>query len=689
MENGPSLSSENPPQSTVPREAEDEQKHKMSWREFLFGKPRDPHDRRLFHSLSLVPVLAWIGLGADGLSSSSYGPEAAFHALVKGGHHTYLAIPLALLMALTVWVISACYMRIIEVFPFGGGGYLVATKLLGERWGIVAGSALLVDYILTITTSVAAAGDALFSLAPDYSYLKVPSEVLIIVFLSVINIRGVRESILLLLPIFMTFLVTHIALIISGVVVHAGDLGVRVHDLRADFKGGYSTLGFVGMMALFFQAYSLGGGTYTGIEAVSNGLGVMREPRVQNGKRTMLYMAFSLSFTAAGLILCYLLAKINPAPDPNQTLTMNALLTQDILGKCFPADPGTRTILLLLTLVSEGALLVVAAQAGFIGGPRVMANMAIDSLLPHRFQSLSDRFTTSNGIVLMAVTSLAALLYAGGNVGTLVLMYSINVFVTFSLAQLGMLRYWFRNRGKEAVWKKRLFLFLTGFFFCSVILVITIVSKFLKGGWVTLAITGSLVLICMAVKGYYRRVGKKIRELQADLEMVREENVTVPPFNPSLPTAAIMVNAYGGLGMHTILKILQVFPGYFKNFHFVSVGTIDLGNFKGTEEIEALERTTEENMKKYVQLAQGLGFPATYSFNIGTDTVDGLEELCKSVAKAYHTVVFFSGKIIFEREKWYHVLFHNMTAYNVQKRLQWAGLMMVILPVRLFDRPVR
>src|SRR5437867_3299124 len=529
---------------------------RVSWREFLFGKARDPHDNRLFHTLSLVPFLAWIGLGADGLSSSSYGPEEAFRALVRGGHHTYLSIPLALLMALTVWVISACYMRIIEVFPYGGGGYLVATKLLGERWGMVAGSALLVDYVLTITTSVAAAGDALFSLAPDYGYLKVPSEVMIIIFLTLINIRGVRESILILLPIFMTFLLTHFALIVSGIVVHARDLDVRVHGLENDFKGGYATLGFLGMMSLFFQAYSLGGGTYTGIEAVSNGLGVMREPRVQNGKRTMIYMACSLSFTAAGLILCYLLANISPTPDPLQTPTMNALLTQDILSKCFPNQASLRGTLLWITLFSEGALLVVAAQAGFIGGPRVMANMAIDSLLPHRFQSLSDRFTTSNGIVLMAVASLSALLYTGGNVGTLVLMYSINVFVTFSLAQLGMVRYWYRNRGREAVWKKRLTLFLTGFLFCSVILLITIISKFLKGGWVTLAITGTLVLICMAVKSYYRRVGKKIAQLQAELEMAREENVTVPPFDPSLPTAAIMVNAYGGLGMHTILKIL-------------------------------------------------------------------------------------------------------------------------------------
>jgi len=129
----------------------------------LFGKPRDLSDSRLFHRLSLIPFLAWVGLGADGLSSSSYGPEEAFKAL---GGHTYLALGLAALMAFTVLLISAAYRRIIEEFPSGGGGYVVASKLLGPSAGVVSGSALLVDYVLTITISIAAAGDALFSFLP-------------------------------------------------------------------------------------------------------------------------------------------------------------------------------------------------------------------------------------------------------------------------------------------------------------------------------------------------------------------------------------------------------------------------------------------------------------------------------------------------------------------------------------------
>src|SRR5512137_1649643 len=132
-------------------------------RRLLFGKPRDLGDRSLFQHLSLLPFLAWVGLGADGLSSSSYGPMEAFLTLKE---HTYLALGLAALMAATVFIIAAAYSHIIEDFPHGGGGYLVATKLLGPRWGVLSGSALLIDYVLTITVSIAAAGDALFSFVP-------------------------------------------------------------------------------------------------------------------------------------------------------------------------------------------------------------------------------------------------------------------------------------------------------------------------------------------------------------------------------------------------------------------------------------------------------------------------------------------------------------------------------------------
>ena len=403
---------------------------------FLFGKPRDLGDRSLFKHLSLLPFLAWVGLGADGLSSSSYGPMEAFLTLKE---HTYLAVGLAALTAATVFIIAAAYSHIIEDFPHGGGGYLVATKLLGPRWGVLSGSALLIDYVLTITVSIAAAGDALFSFLPaGWHQGKMGFEIFCIVGLMTLNIRGVKESVKVLLPIFLLFLGTHVVVLVGGIFGRAAAIADTARTAADGFHAGLAAPGFgIGAMALLFlHAYSLGGGTYTGIEAVSNGMPIMQEPRVKNGKRTMLYMAMSLAVTAGGLLVCYLLWDVSAV----EGKTLNAVLVEKLV-----AGIPFGGAFVIATLFSEGGLLVVAAQAGFIDGPRVLANMAVDSWAPHRFAALSERLTTHNGIMLMGVAALAALLYTGGDVVKLVVMYSINVFLTFSLSMFGMARSYFEE----------------------------------------------------------------------------------------------------------------------------------------------------------------------------------------------------------------------------------------------------
>ncbi|MBI1785020.1 APC family permease [Candidatus Sumerlaeota bacterium] len=290
----------------------------------LLGEAKDLRDPSIHHKLSLVAFLAWVGLGADGLSSSAYGPEEAYKAL---GQHTYLALLLVLATAITVFVISFSYSKIIERFPQGGGGYLVATELLGETVGVISGCALLVDYVLTITVSIAGGGDAIFSLLPlSMHVLKRPVEFFAIVALIVLNLRGIKESITILVPIFMTFVVTHALLIGGGVISHLFELPHLTHTVTSGFQSGASEVGAFGLFLIFLRAYSIGGGTYTGIEAVSNAVGALREPKVETGKRTMLYMAISLATTAGGLLLCYML--IHAEPVEGQTL--NAVLADKL-----------------------------------------------------------------------------------------------------------------------------------------------------------------------------------------------------------------------------------------------------------------------------------------------------------------------------------------------------------------------
>lgn len=642
-------------------------------RRFLVGAPRDLEDRRLFHRLSLIPFLAWVGLGADGLSSSSYGPEQAYLAL---GTHTFLALGLVALVGATVVLISLAYSRIIEQFPSGGGGYVVATKLLGANAGVTSGAALLVDYVLTITTSLAAAGDAIFSfLPPQWHGGKLLVEIVFVLLLTTLNVRGVRESVLTLVPVFIVFLITHVLLIGGGILVHAADLPRTIGTVRAGYTEGVSALGMGGLLLLFVRAYSLGGGTYTGIEAVSNGVPMMREPRVRTAKRTMLYMATSLALTASGLLLCYLLWQVSPVPGQ----TLNAVL----VGRLTAGLPFG-SVFVVLTLLSEGLLLVVAAQAGFLDGPRVLANMAIDSWMPHRFAGLSERLTAQNGILLMGLASLAALLYTRGNVSHLIVMYSINVFLTFSLSMFGMLRFWVAQRGKDQRWRSRTLLFGSGFVLCATILVITIVEKFVQGGWVTVVVTGLLIALCFRVRRHYIRSNARMARLQDELSDLPTSAQRVPGApDTKAATAVVLVGSYGGLGIHTVLNIFRVFPNHYRSVVFVSVGVIDSGEFKGQDALDALRTRTSEMLERYVALVNGLGMPAAYRYAIGTDAVDEAERLCLAVAREFPRTTFFAGKLIFQREQWYHRVLHNETALAIQKRLQWAGKTMVTLPVRL------
>src|SRR5436190_13434339 len=203
-------------------------------RRFVLGGPKDIQDPQLFHTLSLAAFLAWVGLGADGLSSSSYGPEEAFKNL---GEHQYLAVFLALATGLTVLIISAAYTKIIEHFPFGGGGYIVTARLIGPRAGVVSGAALLIDYVLTCTTSVAAGGEAIFSnFPPEWHVWKLPVELVAMTILTVLNLRGIRESIRVLMPIFLAFLATHAILIAGSVFFHLG----RADEVARSVSGGLS-----------------------------------------------------------------------------------------------------------------------------------------------------------------------------------------------------------------------------------------------------------------------------------------------------------------------------------------------------------------------------------------------------------------------------------------------------------------
>ncbi len=639
----------------------------------LIGSPRDLKEPSIFHKLSLIPILAWIGLGADGLSSSSYGPEEAFRAL---GQHTYLAIFLGIATAFTVVIISYAYSRIIEHFPHGGGGYIVSTHTISKSAGVISGCALLVDYMLTIAVSLVSCGDALFSFLPlSFQKYKLVFVAFLIVTLVVLNLRGVKESVTFLAPIFIVFVVTHVLLIGYGILSHTGQIGPVFDAVNVNVRSGMSAIGLVGVLAIFLRAFSMGAGTYTGIEAVSNGMQIMRDPKVQTGKRTMIYMASSLAITAGGLLVCYLLFNIKPM----EGRTLNAILAGEVFLK-WPLGG----IIALVTIFSEGALLVVAAQTGFIDGPRVMSNMAIDSWLPRRFASLSERLTMQNGVVLMGVAAIVLLIYTGGSITALVIMYSINVFVTFSLSQFGMIRFFLKNRTRDRRWKQHIVIHVIGLILCLTILCVTVYEKFGEGGWVTLVITSVVIAVCYLIRRHYGKVRDSVRHLENVLsDIPATEPYNNDPVDKSNMTAVLLVSSFNGFGLHTLLSIVMHFPGIYKNFIFISVAEVDSGSFKGLGEMKALEESVKKDLEKYVKVTRAHGFPADYRTEIATDVLDSVTELVEKTVKEFPRSTVFTGRLVFKKENPFQRILHNETAHSIQRRLQWDGIPTVILPIRV------
>jgi amino acid transporter len=643
----------------------------------LIGRPRNIHDPSIFHKLSLIALLSWIGLGADGLSSSSYGPPEAFNIVQN---HAYLAIFLALATALTVFIISYAYSRIIEYFPHGGGGYIVASHTLGKKAGVLSGSALLVDYVLTITVSIAACGDAIFSFVPpQFQSLNITLafKMSLVLVLILLNLRGIKESVLILAPIFILFIATHVLLLGYGIVSNVSKVGTHITTFNTQIGADITAIGFVGILAIFLRAFSLGAGTYTGIEAVSNGLPIMREPRVKTGKKTMMYMAVSLALVAGALYVCYFLVDIHPVSGQ----TLNAVLANTLFGG-FPFGYWIAFIIIF----SEGILLLVAAQTGFLDGPRVMANMAVDSWFPKKFAALSERLTMRNGVLLMGGAALALMYFTQGDIMFLVIMYAINVFITFSLSELGMSRFFITNRKKIKEWNRHLPIHLTGLILCLTILSITIYEKFGQGGWLTLVVTLFVIAICYLIHRHYGKIKKAMRKFNETLLLSSIHLVGHPnkkPVNPKSITAVILVEGYNGYGVNTFLSLIRNFPGLYKNVIFVSIAEIDSGTFKGVKEVEALELSVKESLMKYVQLAQRLGFSADFRMDVGTDVVETASHLCESIAEEFPKAMFFTAKLVFRHETIFHKLFHNETAFAIQRRLQWKGIPVVILPVRI------
>ncbi|NCX94218.1 MAG: amino acid permease, partial [Gammaproteobacteria bacterium] len=588
---------------------------------FFIGEPQDPTRRDVFRRIVLIAFFAWIGLGSDGLSSANYGPEEAFKAL---GVHNSLGVFLAIMIAATVFIIAAAYNQVVELFPNGGGGYKVANKLLHPYAGLVSGVALIVDYILTIAISISAASDALFSLLPyEYGRYNLFVKLLLVIVLTLLNLRGMKESIKIMMPIFLGFVLTHLCLIIYGFVSQAHHIPVLIQETQLHSELIIKVSGIGAFLMILCRAFALGGGTFTGLEAVSNNVNVLAEPRVRTAKWTMFYMALSLSLTAGGIILLYALWHIQGQPGQ----TYNAILFGSILG-----NSGWGSAALVITLSFEAGILLLGANTGFLGGPAVLANMAIDRWVPVLFSNISSRLVKQNGILFFGLGALLIVALFDGHVDILVVLYSTSVFLTFSLSILGLVLHWFRHRKEAPHWIWRFFLSVLGFLVCTIILVVTTLSKFNHGGWVTILVIALMVWAFLIIRRYYRRVFVLMKHQEVILKSALPKSVEKQDeLDPTLPTAIIILDEYPALGLHTLLHLNRLFPKKYKNVVFLFAGVVDVKSLGAEEELNRLRIKTEHSLKSFIGYANSLGLRATGLSDYGTNATQVLIDLIEKI----------------------------------------------------------
>jgi hypothetical protein len=241
-------------------------------------------------------------------------------------------------------------------------------------------------------------------------------------------------------------------------------------------------------------------------------------------------------------------------------------------------------------------------------------------------------------------------------------------------------------RREERHWHRRLAVNSLGAIVTATILAIMAVLKFREGGWVTMLATGLLVALCFLVHRHYARVRRHLASLDEtllNLPLARPR--TAPELAEEGPTAVVLVEKFSGLGVHSVLSIHRLMPGHFRNFVFVSAGVVDSAQFKGARELQALEREVRSGLEDYTRLAERLGVYSEYRYALGTDVVDELEGLCLDVVREFRRPVVFVGQLVFQRENVFTRSLHHETAVSIQRRLQFAGIQVIILPIRVWE----
>lgn len=463
------------------------------FKRFLIGKPLKTLDEGARH-LSRTKALAL--LSSDALSSVAYGTEQIITVLVAVGGVTtlWLQVPVVALVLVLLGAITLSYRQIIHAYPTGGGAYLVTSKNWGRNAGLVAGGSLLVDYMLTVAVSVASGTEAIISAIPALHPYNVAIGVIIILALTGINLRGLRESAgALMVPVYL-FIVVMVVMIVWGLFnILTGQVNYQPTITGHVATGSASIL-------LFLKAFSSGSSSLTGVEAISNAVPNFKEPKPRNASITLVIMAVILAFFLIGVTFLSFTYGIKP----DAHVTVLAQIGQQVFG---------HGVLFYVLQIATALILAVAANTGFSAFPQLAYNLARDKFMPHSYMDKGDRLGYSNGIVSLALGAIVLLVIFNGSTGALIPLYAVGVFVPFTLSQSGMIIHWWRER--DGHWLMKSLINFVGALI-SAVLVVTLFALHFNSVWPYLIIMPILLRMFWVINRHYKLVAKQLRVLSQE-----------------------------------------------------------------------------------------------------------------------------------------------------------------------------
>jgi amino acid transporter len=517
----------------------------MSFVDILLGKPLATSDER---AEQIGPVAGIPIFGLDALSSAAYGPEAALTLLIPlGAAGVAYIVPVSASIIVLLAIVYFSYRQTIAAYPGGGGSYTVASENLGTYPGLLAASALMIDYILVAAVGISAGVGALVSAVPELQPHTLALCLSILVIVTIVNLRGVREAgVLFMIPTY-AFLGSLLCVILIGVTrsVLASGRPVPVTPPPASVAGPVSV---AVSMWLLLQVFSNGCTAMTGVEAVSNGVRAFREPTVRNAQRTLTVIIGLLAILLAGiayLVRAYGIQATDPIKPGYQSVI--SMLVAAVAG---------RGLFYYFTIGSVLVILSLSANTAFADFPRLCKAVAHDGFLPHSFGFRGRRLVYSQGIYVLAVLAGILLILFRGVTDNLIPLYAIGAFLAFTLSQAGMVGHWRRNPGRGAV--RSMLVNGLGAVATGVTLVVVLVAKFTSGAWVSALLIAAMMSTMMWVRRHYSEVEKEI-QLSTPLEFKY--------FGP--PIVIVPIDSWSLISQRAMEFALTLSP----EIHAVHVGT--------------------------------------------------------------------------------------------------------------------